>query len=315
MKKVTVVLAHDNFENSIANQTIIKELKEVDQLEIRNIYELYSDYKIDVEAEQKALIDTDIIIFQFPFYWYSAPAILKAYIDQVFAFNFAYGPEGNKLEGKEFLISTTIGGPAEAYTPTGYNHFRIEQLLLPFEQTAYLAKMNYHQPIYEHRMVYVPGVYNTKESVENNAIRQAERLKEQINNFRQEEIEMNTLIHEFVAEWFGNFDKLAENGFFINHLDGKVIFKFPEGEYEGHAGFANWYDSIKETIKADNKHMVEIKSIKRDGGFYRVALEVEIDAETNSGEALKMKVKEDWKLTIGQDKHIHLHEYFVEKIG
>ncbi|MDN3684446.1 hypothetical protein QW180_15975 [Vibrio sinaloensis] len=38
-----------------------------------------------------------------------------------------------------------MGGPAESYDPLGYNHFTVEQLLMPIQQTAYLAGMNYQK--------------------------------------------------------------------------------------------------------------------------------------------------------------------------
>ncbi|GAL26611.1 NAD(P)H oxidoreductase YRKL [Vibrio variabilis] len=46
------------------------------------------------------MIKADVIVLQFPFYWYSMPALLKKWMDDVFSFNFAYGPEGDKLKVK-----------------------------------------------------------------------------------------------------------------------------------------------------------------------------------------------------------------------
>lgn len=48
-----VILAHPNFDQSIANKTIIEQLsRNHPNLEIRNIHQLYPDYKIDIAAEQ-----------------------------------------------------------------------------------------------------------------------------------------------------------------------------------------------------------------------------------------------------------------------
>ena len=93
-----------------------------------------------------------------------------------FEYGFAYGSTGTKLHGKDFLISTTVGGPRDAYEKDGYNHFTMEELLRPLEQLAYLTGMTFHDPIVSHGMIYVPGVYNVKEEVEARAREHAERL-------------------------------------------------------------------------------------------------------------------------------------------
>jgi len=109
------------------------------------------------------------------------PAILKQWFDQVFEYQFAYGSEGDKLKGKTFRASFTIGGPQESYQPLGYNHFRIEEFCKNLEQTAYLAQMDYQKPIYSHGMVYIEGVYNTAEAVIQRSKAHAKRLIEAIN--------------------------------------------------------------------------------------------------------------------------------------
>ncbi len=154
MSKVLVISGHPNLDESYTNTVILDELKAgLSDIEVRRLDTLYPNYQIDVEAEQTALMSADVVVLQFPFYWYSAPALLKKWVDDVFSFNFAYGPEGDKLKGKDFILSFTIGGPAESYDPLGYNHFTIEQFVYPFQQTAYLAGMNYRKPVYTHRMV------------------------------------------------------------------------------------------------------------------------------------------------------------------
>ena len=52
-----IILAHPNFQNSLANKTIVEEIQASNlKLEIRDISNLYPDYKIDVQAEQDALL-------------------------------------------------------------------------------------------------------------------------------------------------------------------------------------------------------------------------------------------------------------------
>lgn len=96
----------------------------------------------DVRAEQDKLLWADTIIFQFPLWWYSMPAILKGWVDRVFTYRFAYGVgehsdtkygerygEGT-LAGCRALVSVTIGGAQSSYGPRGING-PIDDLLFP----------------------------------------------------------------------------------------------------------------------------------------------------------------------------------------
>lgn len=140
-----VILAHPNYELSVANKTIINELEKTNlDLEIRDIFKLNQNYKFDITAEQNALLRHDLIILQYPMYWYSVPAILKAWFDQVFTYQFAYGSNGDKLKNKKLLISLTIGQPEKNFTN---NDATLQNLLLPIKNTAKYSQMDYLTPI------------------------------------------------------------------------------------------------------------------------------------------------------------------------
>ncbi|MDC5420321.1 NAD(P)H-dependent oxidoreductase [Acinetobacter baumannii] len=105
-----LILAHPYYAQSIANKTIVNELvKTYPDLEVRDIFHLYPDYKIDVSAEQEALLRHDTIILQYPMFWFNMPAILKLWFDEVFTYQFAYGSQGDKLKDKKVIISMTVG--------------------------------------------------------------------------------------------------------------------------------------------------------------------------------------------------------------
>ena len=96
----------------------------------------------DVRTEQEKLLWADTVIFQFPLWWYSMPAILKGWVDRVFTYHFAYGVgEHNDtqygerygqgtLAGKRALLSVTVGGPEPHYSDRGING-PIDDLLFP----------------------------------------------------------------------------------------------------------------------------------------------------------------------------------------
>ena len=93
----------------------------------------------DVTAEQQKLLAADALILQFPLWWFGMPAILKGWVDRVFAYGLAYGykGQGNRyrygdggLKGKRAMLSVICGGPEEDYSPRGING-PLEQLLFP----------------------------------------------------------------------------------------------------------------------------------------------------------------------------------------
>ncbi|APD05581.1 glutathione-regulated potassium-efflux system ancillary protein KefG [Flavobacteriaceae bacterium UJ101] len=143
--KILVLQAHPNMSKSILNKRFSKELEGKNNIKVRNLYALYPNWEIDAEKEQKELLEADRVVFQFPFYWYNMTPLLKKYFDDIFLYGFAYGVEGDKLKGKEFVIATTAGGPDHAYQPGEYNNFSMGEFLRPMQQTAKLAGMEFRK--------------------------------------------------------------------------------------------------------------------------------------------------------------------------
>jgi glutathione-regulated potassium-efflux system ancillary protein KefG len=145
--KILVVYAHREPAASRVNHALFAAAGALPNVTRHDLTSRYPDLRIDVEHEQQLLLAHDAIVLQFPFYWYSTPAILKEWQDAVLAYGFAYGAEGDKLRCKKLLVATTSGGPAEAYQAGGYNQFTYSELLRPLQATANLAGMHY-QPIF-----------------------------------------------------------------------------------------------------------------------------------------------------------------------
>jgi NAD(P)H dehydrogenase (quinone) len=77
----------------------------------------------DIVAEQEKLRRADLVIFQFPVWWFGMPGILKGWADRVFARGFAY-LAGRKYDtgmfrGKLAMVATTTGTSADTYAPDG----------------------------------------------------------------------------------------------------------------------------------------------------------------------------------------------------
>lgn len=114
--KVLVIYSHTYPEASIAGKAILEVLKATPNFEVRNLDELYPDLnKIDVAAEQKALVEADVIIFQHPIFWFGVPATLKRWMEVVLQHGFAFGTGGDRLHGKKFIHSFTAASGADTY--------------------------------------------------------------------------------------------------------------------------------------------------------------------------------------------------------
>ena len=145
-QQILILFAHPALEKSRVNRNLIEAVQGLEAVTVRDLYEEYPDFHINVKLEQDLLLAHDIIVFQHPFYWYSSPAILKEWQDLVLEYGFAYGQTGTALKGKKFLSAITTGGTEQAYQREGYNYFTIRELLVPFEQTARLCGMEYLPP-------------------------------------------------------------------------------------------------------------------------------------------------------------------------
>jgi len=150
MKCVLVLFAHPAIHKSKVNSNLINTLNSLDHVTVHNLYQTYPDFYIDIKQEQELLAHHDIIIWQHPFYWYSAPAIIKEWLDLVLEHGFAYGQGGTALAGKTVLSVISTGGSRETYSKDGFNRYPITQFLLPFAQTAYLCGMTYLPPFVVH---------------------------------------------------------------------------------------------------------------------------------------------------------------------
>ena len=137
--KPLVIIAHPNMNESRFNARLKAELaKYPDLADVHELYASYPDFHIDVEKEQKLLEDHDIIVYQYPLYWYNFTPLLKKYFDDVLTYGWAYGSKGTALHGKKMALATTAGGSAADYTPEGSEKCTLDDLFAPFRATANL---------------------------------------------------------------------------------------------------------------------------------------------------------------------------------
>jgi len=77
----------------------------------------------DIQAELDKLIRADLVIFNFPLYWYSMPAIMKGWIDRVLISGYCYGGmrfyDRGGLKGKRAMLAVTLGGQPHMFSRAG----------------------------------------------------------------------------------------------------------------------------------------------------------------------------------------------------
>jgi len=91
----------------------------------------------DIEAEVAKIEACDLMIWQFPIWWFGLPGILKGWVDRVFVYGrvYAHGQmyDKGKFRGKRAMLSLTTGGPAANYQRDGFTG-DIEAILRPIQR-------------------------------------------------------------------------------------------------------------------------------------------------------------------------------------
>ncbi len=145
-----LVLAHPSYERSRANRALLDSVGVPEGATLHDLYEAYPDFTIDVRREQALLVAHDVLLLQYPLYWYAMPALLKEWFDLVWLHGFAYGQAGTKLAGKTLSAIITTGGDTASYGPEGANGHTMDEFLRPLERTAHLCGMRWTRPLVIH---------------------------------------------------------------------------------------------------------------------------------------------------------------------
>ncbi|ANF51875.1 NAD(P)H oxidoreductase [Chryseobacterium glaciei] len=146
--KTLVIVIHPQIEKSVINKRWIDELnKYPEKYIVHQLYKEYPDEKIDILKEQELIESYDKIVFQFPFYWFSSPPLLKKWFDEVVLYGWAYGSKsGYKVGGKKISLAITAGIDEEGYSASGKYKYTMKELTTPFELTFDYIKADYKEP-------------------------------------------------------------------------------------------------------------------------------------------------------------------------
>ncbi|MFM2479814.1 NAD(P)H-dependent oxidoreductase [Celerinatantimonas sp. YJH-8] len=147
--KTLVIVSHPYPDQS----HVIKSLESVavaaENVTVRNLDTLYGTdiNHFDIAAEQAACEDVDRIVFMFPIHWFNLTPMLKAYLNEVWTYGWAFGPEGNALRDKECLVVVSAGASQSTYSHSGLIQSTMDEVLTPMKASALYIGMKYLQPL------------------------------------------------------------------------------------------------------------------------------------------------------------------------
>lgn len=154
--KTLVLISHPEIEDSSSQQYLLSSVPREETITVHHLEGKYSSGEsIDVPFEQKLLEEHDRIVFQFPFYWYSSPPLLKQWQDEVLEEGFAYGRGQKKLKGKEFALAVSVGVSEKEYQAGGREGYSISALTTPFQAMAQKTGMTYMKPLVIYQFPYL----------------------------------------------------------------------------------------------------------------------------------------------------------------
>lgn len=136
--KTLVIVGHPQINDS-GTQQFLKRAAEFDTVK----WHVLTGESYDISAEQALLTQADRIIFQFPLYWYSAPAIFKDWVDQVFTRRFSYPSAQGALVGKQLGIAVSLGEAAKHFRAGETESASISQLMVPYQAMANKMGMSF----------------------------------------------------------------------------------------------------------------------------------------------------------------------------
>lgn len=153
--KTLIILSHPTLESSGSQQFLVNSIKDNQDVTLHHLESVYPDGVINREVEQELLKTHQRIIFQFPFYWYSSPALLKEWQDVVFGGSAFYTPQGTILAGKQFGLVVNIGVSKNEYRAGGRESFTIDELTRPYQAIAKHMEMTYLPVLGIHQFSYL----------------------------------------------------------------------------------------------------------------------------------------------------------------
>lgn len=168
-RRISILLAHPNINESRANKELIEAVKDLNFVTVYNIYEDFQEM-FNPEPWSQIMHESAALVFQFPLYWMAAPYKLKKWQEEVFT----HLSQTPMVIGKPLMVVTTLGADEDSYRSGGKNHFTVDEILRPYQASAINAGMSWETPL----VVYEIGSENTGRNLTQTAIQYKEKLQQ-----------------------------------------------------------------------------------------------------------------------------------------
>jgi glutathione-regulated potassium-efflux system ancillary protein KefG len=146
--RTLLVYAYPALERARISPAMADAVRDLPGLTVHDLYEVYPDFTIDVPAEHRLMYDHDLIVLQFPLYWFSIPSLLKEWMDLSWSRGFAFG-EGAKLKGRTLMCAISTGANRDAYE-NGVYRFPLNEFLRPLQEAAGYCGLTWAEPFVLH---------------------------------------------------------------------------------------------------------------------------------------------------------------------
>ncbi|UHA73402.1 NAD(P)H-dependent oxidoreductase [Paenibacillus sp. 481] len=167
--KTLVIVTHPSIETSVINKRWVEELhKYPEKYTVHELHKVYPDGNIDVEKEQQLIESHGNLVLQFPVYWFNCPPLLKKWLDDVFAYGWAYGSNGgDKLKDRKIALAVSAGIKQADYSAEGRYKYTLEHLLAPFETSFLYCHADYRSFFAFYGTEYEPSASEVDTSAQN----------------------------------------------------------------------------------------------------------------------------------------------------
>ncbi len=146
-----IYIAHPDLAGSNSQSFLIEAAQALDHVDLVSVNTLLEDW--DRDRERQRFLAADRIIFQFPLYWYQAPAALKAFIDALLEVDSGYDDFVHAIAGKELGLCLVVGVANHHYQLGGREGVTISTLLAPYQALANHLGMTYLQAFEIHQFM------------------------------------------------------------------------------------------------------------------------------------------------------------------
>ncbi len=144
-RSILVLYAHPRPSRSVANRRLKRVAEGIAEVSVVDLYAEYPTHHIDVLREQKRVEAYDVLIFQHPVYWFSAPSLVKEWVDRVVTFGWALG-EREALKGKIYLHAVTTAASHGVFAQEVTGRSALREQFHSYEAMAGLCGMRYLPP-------------------------------------------------------------------------------------------------------------------------------------------------------------------------